>query len=162
MSQYYAESIPHPIPTKYVHTPYRVYVISGCVWLCESDCSTFRSIHASYGKHGSDCGLAGPCTGTLKQGPALGQEVILHPLHQQPLTLHTVSEQRAGLQVCQELHTYEKNTHMNTQGTCDNCYQQEAETTAKCVCVMRVWASVAYNVITDCGFLRVERKLFSH
>lgn len=74
--------------------------------------STLCSIHAPYGKHGPDGGFARTGAGTLKQGPALRQEVILHPLHQQPLALHTVPEQRVGLQICQELHTH-RNTHTN-------------------------------------------------
>lgn len=70
-----------------------------------SGLSTLGSVHAPHGKHGPNGGFAGPGTGTLKQGPALRQEVILHPLHQQPLALHTVPEQRVGLQICQKLHT---------------------------------------------------------
>lgn len=70
-----------------------------------SNLSTLGSIHAPDGKHGPNSGFAGPGAGTLKQGPALRQEVILHPLHQQPLALHTVPEQRVGLQISQKLHT---------------------------------------------------------
>lgn len=77
-----------------------------CVVTC--DRSTFRGIHASDGEHGPDCGFSWPRAGALKQGPALGQEVILHAFHEQPLALHAVPEQRVGLQICQELHKHKQ------------------------------------------------------
>lgn len=110
------------------------------MWLYGSGCSTFRSIHAPHCEHGPHGGLAWPRAGTLKQGSALRQEVILHPLHQQPLALHTVSQQRVRLQVCQELHTGGENTYTWTHehtGVCENCYKQVVETKAGCVCSER-------------------------
>lgn len=65
---------------------------------------TLRGVHASHGKHGSHGGLPRPRAGTLKQGAPLREQVILHALHQQPLALHAVPEQRVGLQIGQELH----------------------------------------------------------
>lgn len=64
---------------------------------------TLCGVHASHGEHGSHSGLPRPRAGTLKQGAPLREQVILHSLHQQPLALHAVPEQRVGLQIGQEL-----------------------------------------------------------
>lgn len=66
---------------------------------------TFCGVHAPHSEHGPHSGFAGSGTGALQQRLPLRQEVILHPLHQQPLALHAVPQQRVGLQVGQELHT---------------------------------------------------------
>lgn len=97
----------------------QIFITSAlCRWVYTSYCSTFRGVHTAHSKHGPNRSLPGPRSGTLKQGPALWQEVILHPLHQESLTLYAVAEKRVGLQVSQELHMegkQGKNAHINTQ-----------------------------------------------
>lgn len=75
---------------------------------------TLGGIHASHGEHGSHGGLPRPRAGTLKQWAPLRQQVILHSLHQQPLALHAVPEQRVGLQIGQELHNTETERHAHS------------------------------------------------
>ena len=138
-------------------------VPSSSVWICACDFSTFCGVHATHSEHGSYGGFARSGTRTLKLGPVLWQEVILHPLHQQPLALHTVPQQRVGLKVCQELHTNEKTptwTHRDTWQLLSTSSWNKCR-----VCVYCGWGPVwvtMLSLIVDCGGLRVERELFSH
>ena len=83
---------------------------------CHHVCVTFGSVHAPHGKQHANRGLAGSCAGALQQWASLGQQVVLHPLHQQTLALHTVPQQGHRLQVSQELkHTQQE------KGLVKNC-----------------------------------------
>ena len=51
---------------------------------------TFGGVHAPDGVEGADGGLPGLGARALEHGPALGQQVVLHGLHQQLLALQVV------------------------------------------------------------------------
>lgn len=124
------------------------------VWLCVY-CSTFGSIHATHSEHGSYGSFARTGARALKKRPALGQEMILHPFHQQPLALYTVPEQRVGLQVRQELHIHKKNV-----------YEFRHVTTAVNKQLKQTQWDMCAAGVGQCGLWRyhrrAERKLFSH
>lgn len=122
-----------------------------------SDCSTFRGVHTAHGKHGPNCSLPGPGARTLKQWPTLWQEVILHPLHQESLTLHAVTEEGVGLQVSQELHIWEESTHQHTV----SCYRSRANIRNRdvrwcwflCCCWLRRFENLKRAVLSLIGRL---------
>jgi len=68
---------------------------------------TFGGVHPSHSIKRTHNGLSGFCSWTLKHGATFRQQVILHGLHQQLLTLQIIREHLVVFQICEELHCKE-------------------------------------------------------
>lgn len=74
---------------------------------------TFGSIHAPYSIKCTHSGLSRFGPWTLKHGPSLRQEVVLHGFHQQLLAFQVIRKHLVVFQICKELNY--KELHYNTQ-----------------------------------------------